>query len=96
MPKADKERSIVKVEAVKELPKASKIARVTEYDEVIKQVLEGEGEIFKVSIGNKTMKQMYVPLTTRIKRHNKDQNRKENLELTSRNKQLYILKKPKQ
>ena len=88
-----KNRKIVaKVTPVKEIPEGRKIAKVPEYDAVFKQIVESPEKMFKVEVEGKTVKSMYAPFTFRIKNFNKKPDRKFNLAVRIRNKEVYIVK----
>jgi hypothetical protein len=88
-----KNRKIVaKVTPVKEIPEGRKLAKIPEYDAVFKQVIDSSEKMFKIEVEGKTVKSMYAPFSFRVKSHNKDPNRKFNVALRIRNKEVYIVK----
>ena len=88
-----KNRKIVaKVTPVKEIPEGRKIAKIPEYDVVFKQIIESPEKMFKVEVEGKTVRSMYAPFTFRVKSFNKKPDRKFNVALRVRNKEIYIVK----
>ncbi len=91
----EKKKLVVKATPVKEVPEGKKIARRPEYDEVFKKVMESPEKIFKIEVEGRTVKTMYAPFAARVKRHNKQSNRKFNAQLKVRSKEIYIVKSEK-
>jgi hypothetical protein len=88
-----KNRKIVaKAIPVKEIPEGRKLAKRPEYDAVFKQVIESPEKMFKIEVEGKTVKSMYAPFSFRVKSYNKDPERKFNVALRIRNKDVYIVK----
>ena len=88
-----KKRQIVaKATPVKEIPEGRKLAKIPEYDAVFKQIIESAEKMFKVEVEGKTVKSMYAPFSFRVKSYNKKPDRKFNLALRVRNKEIYIVK----
>jgi hypothetical protein len=83
---------VTKVTPVKEIPEGRKIIKRPEYDAVFKQIVESPGEMFKVEVEGKTVRSMYAPFSFRVKTYNKKPDRKFNLALRIRNKEVYIVK----
>jgi hypothetical protein len=91
-----KKRQIVaKATPVKEIPEGRKLAKIPEYDAVFKQIIESVEKMFKVEVEGKTVKSMYAPFSFRVKSYNKKPDRKFNLALRVRNKEIYIVKMDK-
>ena len=82
----------VKATPVKEIPEGRKIAKRPEYDVVFKQVIENPEKMFKIEVEGKTVKSIYAPLSTRLRAYNKKPDRKFNVALRVRNKEIYIVK----
>ena len=98
MSKLEKTKSkqlVTKVTPVKEIPEGRKIIKRPEYDAVFKQIVENPGEMFKVEVEGKTVRSMYAPFSFRVKSYNKKPDRKFNLALRIRNKEVYIVKQDK-
>ncbi len=88
-----KNRQIVaKATPVKEIPEGRKLAKIPEYDAVFKQIVESPEKMFKVEVEGKTVKSMYAPFSFRVKSYNKRPDKKFNLALRIRNKEVYIVK----
>lgn len=88
-----KNRNIVaKVTPVKEIPEGRKLAKIPEYDAVFKQIIESPEKMFKVEVEGKTVRSMYAPFSFRVKQFNKKPDRKCNVALRVRNKEIYIVK----
>src|SRR4030066_1132772 len=90
--KTKDKKILAKVTPVKEIPEGRKIAKIPEYDAVFKQVIESPEKMFKIEVEGKTVKSMYAPFTFRVKSYNKKPDRKFNLALRVRNKEIYIVK----
>lgn len=86
---------VVKATPVKEVPEGKKIARRPEYDEVFKKVMDSSEKIFKIEVEGRTVKTMYAPFASRVKRYNKKPDRKFNAQLRVRSKEIYIVKADK-
>lgn len=83
---------VAKATPVKEIPEGRKLAKVPEYDAVFKQIIESPEKMFKVEVEGKTVKSIYAPFTFRVKSYNKKTDRKFNVALRVRNKEIYIVK----
>ena len=83
---------VAKATPVKEIPEGRKIAKIPEYDAVFKQVIESPEKMFKIEVEGKTVKSMYAPFSFRVKSYNKNPDRKFNVALRIRNKDVYIVK----
>jgi hypothetical protein len=83
---------VTKVIPVKEIPEGKKILKRPEYDAVFKQIIESPEEMFKVEVEGKTVRSMYAPFAFRVKSYNKKADRKFNLALRIRNKEVYVVK----
>jgi hypothetical protein len=83
---------LAKVTPVKEIPEGRKLAKIPEYDAVFKQVIESPEKMFKIEVEGKTVKSMYAPFSFRVKSYNNNPDRKFNLALRIRNKDVYIVK----
>jgi hypothetical protein len=95
MSKLEKTKSkqlVTKVTPVKEIPEGRRLIKRPEYDAVFKQIVESPGEMFKVEVEGKTVRSMYAPFSFRVKAYNKKPDRKFNLALRIRNKEVYIVK----
>ncbi len=77
---------------VKEIPQGRKLAKRPEYDAVFNQIIESPEKMFKVEVEGKTVRSMYAPFSFRVKNYNKRPDRKFNLALRVRNKEVYIVK----
>jgi len=98
MSKLEKSKSrqiVVKAIPVKQIPEGRKLAKIPEYDMVFKQIIESPEKMFKVEVEGKTVKSMYAPFTFRVKSYNKKPDRKFNVALRVRNKEVYIVKSDK-
>jgi len=87
-----KKRLVIKATPVKEIPGTKKIARRPEYDEVFQKIVDSPEKIFKVEVEGKTVKSLYAPFSMRVKSYNKKPDRKFNLQLRVRRKEVYITK----
>ena len=83
---------VAKATPVKEIPEGRKIARIPEYDVVFKQIIESPEKMFKLEVEGKTVRSMYAPFSFRVKAFNKKPDRKFNIALRVRNKEIYIVK----
>ena len=90
--KTKNKKIVAKVTPVKEIPEGRKIAKIPEYDAVFKQIIESPEKMFKVEVEGKTVKSMYAPFSFRVKSYNKKPDRKFNVALRVRNKEVYIVK----
>lgn len=90
--KVKNKKIVAKVTPVKEIPEGKKIAKIPEYDAVFKQIIESPERMFKVEVEGKTVRSMYAPFTFRVKSFNKRPERKFNVALRVRNKEIYIVK----
>jgi hypothetical protein len=95
MSKLEKVKSkniVAKATPVKEIPEGRKIAKIPEYDAVFKQIVESPEKMFKLEVEGKTVRSMYAPFSFRVKKFNKQPERKFNVALRVRNKEIYIVK----
>jgi hypothetical protein len=93
MSKVKKSNQLVtKVTPVKEIPEGRKMIKRPEYDAVFKKIIESPEEMFKVEVEGKTVRSMYAPFAFRVKSYNKRTERKFNLALRIRNKEVYVVK----
>ena len=90
--KIKNKKIVAKVTPVKEIPEGRKIAKIPEYDAVFKQIIESPEKMFKIEVEGKTVRSMYAPFTFRVKSYNKKSDRKFNVALRVRNKEIYIVK----
>ncbi len=90
--KPKRKQLVVKATPVSEVPEGKKIARRPEYDEVFKKVIDSPEKIFKIEVEGRTVKTMYAPFAFRVKRYNKKPDRKFNVQLKVRSKEVYIVK----
>jgi hypothetical protein len=90
-----RKKLVVRATPVKEVPEGKKIARRPEYDEVFKKVIESPEKIFKIEVEGRTVKTMYAPFASRVKRYNRQPDRKFNAQLKVRSKEIYIVKMDK-
>jgi hypothetical protein len=93
--KTTKKQIIAKATPVKDIPAGRKLAKIPEYDAVFKQIIESPEMMFKVEVEGKTVKSMYAPFCFRVKQYNKKPERKFNVALRVRNKEVYIVKSAK-
>jgi hypothetical protein len=90
-----KKRPIAKATPVKEIPAGRKLAKIPEYDAVFNQVIQSPEKMFKIEVEGKTVKSMYAPFCFRVKAYNRKPDRKYNVALRIRNKEVYIVKQDK-
>ena len=83
---------VTKVTPVKEIPEGRKIIKRPEYDAVFNQIIESPEKMFKVEVEGKTVRSMYAPFAFRVKSYNKKADRKFDLALRIRNKEVYVVK----
>ena len=83
---------VVTATPVKEVPQGKKVARRPEYDEVFKKIMDSPEKIFKIEVEGRTVKTLYAPFAARVKRYNKQSDRKFNAQLKVRSKEIYIVK----
>jgi hypothetical protein len=83
---------VAKATPVKEIPQGRKLAKRPEYDAVFNQIIESPEKMFKVEVEGKTVRSMYAPFSFRVKNYNKKPDRKFNVALRIRNKEVYIVK----
>jgi hypothetical protein len=83
---------VVTATPVKQIPEGKKRAKRPEYDVVFKQIIESPEKMFKIEVEGKTVRSMYAPFTFRVKAHNRKPERKFNVALRVRNKEIYIVK----
>ncbi len=93
--KSSKRQIIAKATPVKEIPQGKKLAKIPEYDAVFKQIIESPEKMFKIEVEGKTVKTLYAPFSFRVKSYNKKADRKFNVALKIRNKEVYIVKSDK-
>jgi len=90
--KGTNKKIVAKATPVKEIPEGRKLTKIPEYDAVFKQIIESPEKMFKVEVEGKTVRSMYAPFSFRVKSHNKKSDRKFNVALRVRNKEIYIVK----
>ena len=90
--KSKNKNIVAKATPVKEIPEGRKLAKIPEYDAVFKQIIESPEKMFKVEVEGKTVRSMYAPFSFRVKQYNKKPDRKFNVALRVRNKEIYIVK----
>jgi len=83
---------IAKATPVKEIPEGRKRVKIPEYDAVFKQIIESPAEMFKVEVEGKTVRSLYAPFSFRVKSYNKMPNKKFNVAIRVRNREIYIVK----
>ncbi len=86
---------VAKATPVHEIPQGRKLTKIPEYDAVFRQIIESPEKMFKVEVEGKTVKTIYAPFTFRVKVYNKKPDRKFNLALKVRSKEVYIVKSDK-
>jgi hypothetical protein len=86
---------VAKATPVHEIPQGRKLTKIPEYDAVFRQIIESPEKMFKVEVEGKTVKTIYAPFTFRVKVYNKKPDRKFNLALKVRSKEVYIVKSEK-
>jgi len=86
---------VAKATPVKEIPQGRKLTKIPEYDAVFKQIVESPEKMFKVEVEGKTVKTIYAPFSFRVKVYNKKPDRKFDLALKVRSKEVYIVKSDK-
>jgi len=87
---------VAKATPVNEIPEGRKRVKIPEYDAVFKQIIDSTAEMFKVEVEGKTVRSLYAPFSFRVKAYNKLSNRKFNVALRVRNREVYIVKQKKQ
>jgi hypothetical protein len=95
MSKLEKNKSqplVVKATPVKEIPQGRKLAKRPEYDALFNQIIASPEKMFKVEVEGKTVRSLYAPFSFRVKSYNKTPDRKFDLALRIRNKEVYIVK----
>ena len=90
--KCTNKQIVAKATPVKEIPEGRKLTKIPEYDAVFKQIIESPEKMFKVEVEGKTVRSMYAPFSFRVKSFNKKPDRKFNVALRVRNKEIYIVK----
>ena len=90
--KGTNKRIVAKATPVKEIPEGRKLTKIPEYDAVFKQIIDSPEKMFKVEVEGKTVRSMYAPFSFRVKSFNKKSDRKFNVALRVRNKEIYIVK----
>ncbi len=93
--KSKNKQIVAKATPVKEIPEGRKLAKIPEYDAVFKQIIESPEKMFKIEVEGKSVRSMYAPFTFRVKQYNKKPDRKFNVALRIRNKEVYIVKQDK-
>jgi hypothetical protein len=83
---------VAKVTPVKEIPEGRKLVKIPEYDAVFNEIIESPEKMFKVEVEGKTVRSLYAPFSFRVKKFNKKPDRKFNVALRVRNKEVYIVK----
>jgi hypothetical protein len=83
---------VVRATPVKEIPIGRKLVKRPEYDAVFRQIVESPEKMFKVEVEGRTVRSTYAPFSFRVKSYNKRPDRKFNLALRVRNKEIYIVK----
>lgn len=87
-----KKKIIAKATPVQEIPHGRKLTKIPEYDAVFRQVIESPEKMFKIEVEGKTVKTIYAPFSFRVKTYNKNPERKYNLALKVRSREVYIVK----
>ena len=90
--KGTNKKIVAKATPVKEIPEGRKLTKIPEYDAVFKQIIDSSEKMFKVEVEGKTVRSMYAPFSFRVKSFNKKPDRKFNVALRVRNKEIYIVK----
>ena len=90
--KPQNKRLVVEATPVDELPAGKKLARRPEYDEVFKKVIDSPEKMFKIEVESRTVKSLYAPFSMRVKAYNKKPDRKFNVQLRVRSKEIYLVK----
>jgi hypothetical protein len=90
--KHNNKQIVAKATPVKEIPEGRKLTKIPEYDAVFKQIIDSSEKMFKVEVEGKTVRSMYAPFSFRVKSFNKKPDRKFNVALRVRNKEIYIVK----
>jgi hypothetical protein len=93
--KVSNRKIVAKATPVKEIPVGRKLAKIPEYDAVFKEIIESPEKMFKVEVEGKTVKTLYAPFSFRVRSYNKKPDRKFNVALRIRNKEVYIVKSDK-
>ena len=93
--KVSNRKIVAKATPVKEIPLGRKLAKIPEYDAVFKEIIESPEKMFKVEVEGKTVKTLYAPFSFRVRSYNKKPDRKFNIALRIRNKEVYIVKSDK-
>ena len=93
--KGNRKKIVAKATPVKEIPQGRKLAKIPEYDAVFKEIIESPQTMFKVEVEGKTVKTLYAPFSFRVRSYNKKPERKFNVALRVRNKEVYIVKSDK-
>jgi hypothetical protein len=81
-----------KITPVKEIPEGRKRVKIPEYDSMFKQVVESPEKMFKIEVEGKTVRSLYAPFSFRVKSYNRKPDRKFNLALRIRSKEIYLVK----
>lgn len=93
--KSKTKKLVAKATPVREIPEGRRLVKIPEYDAVFKQIIESQEKMFKVEVEGKTVKSLYAPFSFRVKSYNKKPDRKFNVALRIRNKEIYIVKMDK-
>lgn len=93
--KVNNKKIVAKATPVREIPQGRKLAKIPEYDAVFKEIIESPEKMFKVEVEGKTVKTLYAPFSFRARSYNKKPDRKFNVALRVRNKEVYIVKSEK-
>jgi hypothetical protein len=83
---------VAKATPVHEIPQGRKLTKIPEYDAVFRQIVESPQKMFKIEVEGKTVKTIYAPFSFRVKAYNKRPDRKFNLALKVRSREVYIVK----
>ena len=93
--KVNNKKIVAKATPVREIPQGRKLAKIPEYDAVFKEIIESPEKMFKVEVEGKTVKTLYAPFSFRARSYNEKPDRKFNVALRVRNKEVYIVKSEK-
>jgi hypothetical protein len=88
----NKKKIIAKATPVHEIPQGRKLTKIPEYDAVFQQIIDSPDKMFKIEVEGKTVKTTYAPFSFRVKTYNKKPERKFNLVLKVRSREVYIVK----
>ncbi len=90
--KITSKKIVGKITPVKEIPEGRKRVKIPEYDSMFKQVVESPEKMFKIEVEGKTVRSLYAPFSFRVKSYNRKPDRKFNLALRIRSKEIYLVK----